>query len=163
MHKSDAWNLLWVTNVNVCYWKNLIELYEKRCRWAQYYAFGIAVIAAIIVFIANRDWVTTVITAISGFVIAVIGGPLAKLWTTGQGKKGHERWSQLCSDADALWRHGQLRGWDDPDISVRAAQLVEREKQYQAHEYHNKNSSLLEKCEALVRSQLPSAYRTEEH
>jgi len=53
MNKSDAWNLLWVTNVNVCYWKNLIELYEKRCRWAQYCAFGIGVTAAIIVYIAN--------------------------------------------------------------------------------------------------------------
>ncbi len=166
MNKSDrphAWNLLFVTTVNVCYWKSLIELYEKQRRWAQYCVSGIGLTAAIIVYIANRDWVTTVVTAVSGFLIAVIGVPLAKLWTTGEGKRGHERWSQLCSDAEVLWRHGEQWGWDDPDITVRAAQLAEREKQYQATEYHNPKASLLEKCEALVRSQLASAYRTEEH
>ncbi len=57
----------------------------------------------------------------------------------------------------------EQKGWDDPDITTRATQLAEREKQYQAHEYHNPKSSLLEKCEALVRSQLTSAYRMEEH
>ncbi len=159
--RGDAWNLLFVTKVNVCYWKRLIELYEKRCRWAQYYAFGMGVTAAIIIYIANRNWVTTVITAISGFLIAVIGGPLAKLWMTGEGKKGHERWSQLCSDADVLWRHGEQRGWDNPDITARAAQLAEREKQYQAHEYHNPKTSVLKKCEVLVHSEMDSAYRTE--
>lgn len=160
--RPDAWNLLFVTTVNVCYWKNLIELYEKRYRWAQCCAPGIGVIAAIIVAIVNRNWVTTVIPAIAGFLVAALA-PLAKRWTTREAKKGHERWSQLCSDADVLWRHGELLGWDNPDITVLAAQLAEREKQYQAHEYHNKNSSVLEKCEALVYSQLPRKYRTEEH
>ncbi|MEE9296839.1 MAG: hypothetical protein V3W34_17990 [Phycisphaerae bacterium] len=159
----DAWNLLFVTTVNVCYWKRLIELYEKWCRRAQYCASGIGLTTAIIVYIANRDWVTTVIPAISGFLIAVIGVPLAKLWRTGEGKKGHERWSQLCSDADVLWRHGEKLGWDDPDITARGAQLAERQKQYQAHEYHNPKTAVLEKCEALARSQLTSRYRTEEH
>ncbi len=162
-HRPDAWNLLYVTNVNVCYWKSLIELYEKRCRWAQCCVFGIGLIAAIIVYIANGNWVARVIPAISGFLIAVIGGPLAKLWTTGEGKRGHERWSQLCSDADVLWRHGEQRGWDDPDITVRAAQLAEREKQYQATEYHNPKRSVLKKCEARVHLELPSARRTKEH
>ena len=67
------------------------------------------------------------------------------------------------SDADVLWRHGELRGWDDPDITSRAAQLAEREKQYQAHEYHNPNRLVLAECEALIRSQMSSAHRTEEH
>jgi len=166
MNKSDrpdAWNLLYVTTVNVCYWKSLIELYEKRCRGAQYWTLGIGLTAAIVVGIAHRDWVTTVITAVYTFLIAVIGGPLAKLWKTGEGKKGHQRWSELCSDANDLWRHGEQRGWDDPDITVRAAQLAEREKQYQAHEYHNPNRSVLKKCEARVHSELTSAYRTKEH
>jgi hypothetical protein len=162
-NRLDAWNLLWVTRVNVCYWKSLIELYEKRCRLAQYCALGIALAASIIVYIASRNWVSTMIYAISGFLIAIIGGPLAKLWSTGEGRKGHERWSQLSSDADVLWRHGEQIGWHDSDITVRAAQLAEREKQYHAHEYHNPRSSVLKKCEALVRSQLTSEYRTEEH
>lgn len=160
--RPDAWNLLFVTMVNVCYWKCLIELHEKRCRRAQYCAFGIGLTAAIIVYIADRNWVTTVITATSGSLIAAIGGPLAKLWTTGEGKKGHERWSELCSDAVVLWRHGEQRGWHDPDITARAAQLAEREKQYQAHEYHNPKRSVLKKCEARVHSELTSRYHTEE-
>lgn len=166
MNKSDrpdAWNLVYVTVLNVCYWKSLIELYEKRCRWAQYYAFGIGLTAAMIVYFANCNWVTTVAPAISGFLIAVIGGPLAKLWTTAEGKRGHERWSELCSDADVLWRHGEHWGWDDPAITVRAAQLAERQKQYQATEYHNPKTPLREKCEAVACSQLTSAYRTEEY
>ena len=161
MNKSDAWNLLWVTNVNVCYWKNLIELNEKRYRWAQCWAPLIGIIAAVIIAFVDRNWVTTVIPAIVGFVTAALGA-LAKRSSTRDAKKGHERWSQLSSDGDALWRHANLRGWEDPDITVRAAQLVERQKQYQAHEYHNPKTSVLEKCEALVYSQLPRKYRTEE-
>ena len=160
--QPDAWNLLYVTTVNVCYWKSLIELYEKWCRWGQYCTFGITLTAAIIVGIANRNWVTTVITAVSGCLIAVIGGPLAKVRSTAEAKKGHERWSQLCSDAEVLWRHGEQRGWDDPDITARVSALLEREKQYQAHEYHKPKASVLDKCEALVRSQLTNTYRTEE-
>lgn len=162
-NRPDAWNLLYVTNVNVCYWKSLIELCEKRVRRAEWCVAGIGFIAAIIVAIANRGWVTTVIPAIAGFLIAVVGGPLVKRWKTSEAKRGHERWSQLCSDADVLWRHGEEWGWSDPDITTLATQLAERQKQYQAHEYHNPKRAVLKKCEARVHSELPSRYRTGEH
>jgi len=161
-NRPDAWNVLFVAKVNVCYWKSLIELYEKWRRCAQYVASGIGLIAAIIVYIANRNGVTTVVTAISAFLIAVIGGPYVNRERTSEAKWGHRRWSELCSEAEALWRHGEERGWGDSDMTARTAALVEREKQYHAHEYHNEKALVLSDCEARVQSDMATAYCTEE-
>lgn len=160
-HRCDAWNLLYVTSVNVCYWKSCIELYEKRCRWTQFCAPGLAVIGAIVVAILDRSWVVTVIPPFVGLLIVVLS-EFAKRWITREAKTGHERWSELCSDAEALWRSGEQRGWGDSDITARTAVLAEREKQYQANDYHKPKTLLLNECQTLVRSQLTATFRQEE-
>ena len=162
-NRLDAWNVLYVTKVNVRYWKSLIEVYKERVRRIEYSVAGIGLIAAIIVGVAKRDWVSTVVPAVSGFLIAVIGGPLVRRWATSEAKWGHSSWSQLCSDAELLWRHGEEHGWEDSDMTARTATLVEREKQYQAREYHNENPLVLQDSEARVHSDLTNAYRTEEY
>jgi len=156
--RGDAWNLLYATKVNVCYWKSMIGLYDKRARRVKYCVAGIGLIAAVAVGIASREWVRSVVTAISSFLISVVGVPRVLNWTASDSKRGHERWSQLCSDAEILWRHGEVRGWKDSDIMARTAGLLEREKQYQAYEFHSPNRSMLDTCEALVRSELTSVY-----
>lgn len=160
-NQLDAWNLLYVARVNVCYWKSIIERHHKRCRLAEFCAAGIGLIASILIFVANSDWTTAVIPAISSFLIAVVGSPLGKLWKPSEPKIGHERWSELTSEVEALWRHGEERGWEEQDITSRTAVLVEREKQYQAHEYLNPQRKVLEKCEAQVHSELTQTYRKE--
>ena len=162
-YRLDAWNLLQVTTLNVFYWKDLIELYEKRCRRAQYCTCTIGLLAGVVMAIADTDWVTTGITAGSTFLVAVIGGPLVKPWATGAKKNVHVAWSELHSETQRLWRHGEELGWDDREIVAWTAQLLEREKQYQAHEYHKRNTSVSSKCEEQSRSQLKSEYLREEH
>lgn len=160
--RSDTWNLLFVANVNVLYWKRLIGHFERRIRFAKLCTITIGFVVAIILAIAKNDLVTSGVSAVSAFLIAVIGGPLLMRWKSGVAKMAHQRWSLLCSEAEDVWRHGEERGWDSAEIMVRRASLVEREKQYQANEYHEPKRSLLKECEVRAFSQLPNAYRTQE-
>ena len=138
IRRDRAWQLRFRSHFSVCYWRHTADAIKRRQRHIQWAVAGTGLAGSILLLIFTQAWITSLITAVSSFVVSFVGTLVSK-GGLAQARFDVERWSGLASDVDALWDRAEPRWWKRPDDVGHLETLYERARQFDARDDHVPN------------------------
>jgi len=147
--RNKAWRLRYVSRLNVCYWQERTHQFKMKLRKVSLVIALAAPVLSIAIYLIHREWFTITATA-----CIPLAGALWALWKESADVRtaafGYVRWSELASEAEALWHDGEECDWKRASLDENLARLDERDKFNESTELDPVDYTLARACHRCV-------------